>query len=165
MSEWGESWFAVHVRPRCEKKLAALLVTEKITFYLPLVNSVRHYARQSKTHTKPLFPGYVFVRVDPDLKPRIYTQEHVARAITITDQAAFEKQLSAVRLIVGSGYTLTVMPFLAKGRMVRVMHGPLKGLEGFIDTAASPKGIVIAIDVLRQGVLVPLPLTSLKVLP
>jgi transcription antitermination factor NusG len=165
MAEFGESWFAVHCRPRCEKKLAALLVTEKIEHYLPLVNSVRHYARQSKTHTKPLFPGYVFVHVDPDRKPRIYTQEHVARAITISDQAAFKAQLLAVRLIVGSGYTLTVMPFLAQGRMVRVMQGPLKGLEGFVNASGNPKGIVIAIDVLRQGVLVPLPLTSLKVLP
>lgn len=56
-------WVVCHTRPRCEKKFAALLVAEKLAHYLPVVASVRRYAKQTKRFTKPLFPGYVFAQV------------------------------------------------------------------------------------------------------
>ena len=51
------AWLVCHTKPRCEKKFAALLSAEKFEHYLPLVQSVRRYAQQTKKFTKPLFPG------------------------------------------------------------------------------------------------------------
>ena len=75
-------WLVCHTKPRCEKKLAALLAAEKFEHYLPLVVSVRRYAQQTKKFTKPLFPGYVFAKVPVEKKARIYQQDLLARAIT-----------------------------------------------------------------------------------
>src|ERR1019366_3127744 len=50
-------WFVCHTKPRCEKKFAALLAAEKFEHYLPLVLSERHYPKQVKRFSKPLFPG------------------------------------------------------------------------------------------------------------
>jgi len=47
----------------------------------------------------------------------------------------------------------TVVPLLKRGRQVRILGGPLNGLEGFVDDPSNPKGIVISVDVLRQGML------------
>ena len=43
--------------------------------------------------------------------------------------------------------------------------GPLHGLEGSVDDPSDPQGVVIAVDVLRQGLLVRLPAESLMALP
>jgi len=158
-------WLVCHTRPRCEKKFAALLTAEKFEHYLPLVHSIRRYAQQTKRFTKPLFPGYVFARIDREKKSRIYQQDLLARAIIVEDEAKFLRQLDDVKAIVASGFELTVMPLLTRGRRVKIVGGPLHGLEGFVDDPARPQGIVISVDVLQQGLLVKVPVENLQALP
>jgi transcriptional antiterminator RfaH len=158
-------WLVCHTKPRCEKKFAALMKAENFEHYLPLVQSLRKYAQQTKTFTKPLFPGYVFAHVPADLKSRIYQQDLLARAIMVEDVPRFLHQLADVKAIVASGFELTVLPLLTKGRRVKIVGGPLHGLEGFVDNPHHPQGIVLSVDVLQKGLLVKVPAENLKVLP
>jgi len=158
-------WFVCHTRPRCEKKFAALMAAEKFEHYLPLVSSVRNYGQQTKRFSKPLFPGYVFAQVPLDRKSRIYQQELLARAIVVDDEPRFLRQLDSVKTLIDSGLEMTVRPLLARGRRVKVIAGPLWGLEGLVDDPENPHGIVVAVDVLHQGLLVPLPFEHLELLP
>jgi hypothetical protein len=107
----------------------------------------------------------VFTRVPLGNKPRIYQQDLLARAIPVTDEALFLRQLADVKAIVASGFELSVMPLLTKGRRVRVKGGPLHGLEGFVNDPKNPAGIVISVDVLQQGLLVRMPVEQLEALP
>lgn len=159
------AWLVCHTRPRCEKKFAALMAAEGFEHYLALVQSVRRYRQQTKRFTKPLFPGYVFALVPAERKARIYQQDLLARAIPVSDEAAFLRQLADVKAIVSSGFELSLMPLLAKGRRVKIAGGPLHGLEGYVDNPANPAGIVIAVDVLQQGLLVKVPAANLTPLP
>jgi transcriptional antiterminator RfaH len=165
LAEAVVNWLVCHTKPRCEKKFAALMAAEKFEHYLPLVESVRRYAQQTKKFTKPLFPGYVFARVPMEKKARIYQQDLLARAITVDDETTFLRQLADVRAIVASGFELSVMPLLTKGRRVKITGGSLHGLEGFVDDPAHPRGVVLSVDVLQQGLLVKVPVEFLQVLP
>ncbi|MES2694033.1 MAG: transcription termination/antitermination NusG family protein [Verrucomicrobiota bacterium] len=158
-------WLVCHTKPRCEKKFAALMKAEKFEHYLPLIDSVRKYANQTKHFTKPLFPGYVFAYVPAEKKARVYQQDLLARAITIEDEARFLVQLQDVKTIVASGFELSVMPLLTKGRRVKILGGALHGLEGFVDNPDHPQGVVISVDVLQQGLLVKVPPEQLQPLP
>jgi transcription antitermination factor NusG len=141
------------------------MAAEKFEHYLPLVQSVRRYGRQTKRFSKPLFPGYVFATVPQESKARIYQQDLLARAIPVDDQAGLLAQLEDVRAMVASGYQLTLLPLLSKGRRVRVVGGPLHGLEGFVDDPANPQGVVLSVDVLQQGLLVKVPAEHLQAMP
>lgn len=158
-------WLVCHTKPRCEKKFAALMTAEKFEHYLPLVESVRKYAAQTKRFTKPLFPGYVFAHVPAERKARIYQQDLLARAIIVEDEPKFLRQLDEVKRIVASGLELSVLPLLTKGRRVKIVGGPLHGLEGFVDDPTHPQGVVISVDVLQQGLLVKVPPENLQPLP
>jgi transcriptional antiterminator RfaH len=158
-------WFACHTKPRCEKKFAALLAGERFPHYLPLVASVRRYRDQTKRFTKPLFPGYVFAEIPPAGKHRVYQQALLVRALWVEDQSGFLRQLEDVRTVVASGLELSLHPLLRKGTRVKVIGGPLHGIEGVVDVPANPKGVVIAIDVLQQGLLVRMPMENLQILP
>jgi hypothetical protein len=57
------------------------------------------------------------------------------------------------------------MPLLTKGRRVKIIGGPLHGLEGYVDDATNPSGIVLSVDVLQQGLHVKMPAEHLQVLP
>ena len=157
-------WFVCHTKPRCEKKLSALLKAEGFDHYLPLVTSVKRYGKTTKRFTKPLFPGYVFAHVMVGEKGRIYQQELLVRAIPVENEPKFLRQMDDVRTIVDSGLELTVRPLIKRGTRMRVSSGPLWGLEGVVDDPTNPTGIVLSVDVLQQGLLVKLPLESLEIL-
>jgi len=159
-----EVWFVCHTRPRCEKQFAILMEAERFEHFLPLVPSVRRYVGGTKRFSKPLFPGYVFARIALNRKARIYQRELLARAIPVIDQASFLRQIEDVRMVIATGYEVAAMPLLTKGLRVKVLGGPLHGLEGMIDDAANPRGIVVSVDILRQGVLVKVPVEQLKIL-
>ncbi len=160
-----QAWLVCHTKPRCEKKFAALMTAERFEHYLALVESVRRYRQQTKRFTKPLFPGYVFACIPLEKKARIYQQDLLARAIPVSDEALFLRQLAEVKTIVASGFQLSLLPLLSKGRRVKVAGGPLHGLEGFVDDPANPAGIVISVDVLQQGLHVRVPAENLIPLP
>ena len=158
-------WYVCHTRPRCEKKFAALMKAEAFEHYLPLFASSRRYPSGTKRFTKPLFPGYVFAKVPAELKARIYQQNLLARAIPVEDVTRFLSQLDDVRKIVSAGVELTVISLLGRGKRVKILGGPLHGLEGLVDDPSNPKGVVISVDVLRQGLLLRVPADQLQVLP
>jgi transcriptional antiterminator RfaH len=158
-------WFACHTKPRCEKKFAALLTAERFSHYLALVLSVRRYRDQTKKFTKPLFPSYVFAEIPPERKARVYQQDLLVRAIWVEDQARLLRQIEDVKAIVASGLELSLHPLLHKGTRVKVVGGPLHGIEGVVDDPANPKGVVVAVDVLQQGLLVRMPMANLQILP
>ena len=158
-------WLVCHTKPRCEKKFAALMQAEKLEHYLALTQSVRRYGTRTKRFTKPLFPGYVFAQVPAERKARIYQQDLLARAITVEDVPRFLRQLEDVKAIVASGFELSLIPLLTKGRRAKIVGGPLHGLEGVVDDPVNPKGIVLSVDVLQQGLLVKVPAANLRPLP
>ena len=158
-------WFVCHTKPRCEKKFDDLAAREQFEHYLPLIQSVRRYGNQKKTFTKPLFPGYVFARIEPARKTRVYQQDLLVRAMPVENETLFLAQMEQVRNICASGFEAMVHPLIRKGTQVRVIGGPLNGLEGLVDDPANPQGIVVSVDVLQQGLLVRLPLSSLQLLP
>jgi transcription antitermination factor NusG len=158
-------WFVCHTKPRCEKKFAALMGREQFAHYLPLLQSIRRYGTQKKVFTKPLFAGYVFVRLEPERKERIYQQDLIVRALPVANEAVFLRQLEDVKTICASGLEAALHPLMKKGTHVRVQGGPLHGLEGYVDDPANPQGIVVSVDVLQQGLLVRLPFESLLLLP
>jgi transcriptional antiterminator RfaH len=157
-------WFVCHTKPRCEKKFSALLATEKFTHYLPLVPSIRRYHDRTKKFTKPLFAGYVFAEIPPTEKNRVYQQDLLVRAIWVDDQALFLHQLENVKTIVASGVEATLQPLLKRGTRVKIISGPLWGVEGFVEDPKNPRGVLVAMDVLQQGLLVPVAMDCLEIL-
>ncbi|HEX2100063.1 MAG TPA: transcription termination/antitermination NusG family protein [Candidatus Synoicihabitans sp.] len=160
----GEAWCVAHTKARREKKFADLLCAERLVHYLPLLPQVHRYGGRTRTFQKPLFPGYVFVRVPTERRARLFQQDLLARVLPIDDEERFLGQLEDVRRIVSSGLEATLHPLMRRGTPVRVVNGPLRGLEGTVDDPANPRGIVLTVDVLQQGLLVAVPLADLKLL-
>jgi transcription antitermination factor NusG len=63
MQEENTYWYAVHTRPRWEKKCASQLQNMGIENFCPLNKVVRQWSDRKKTVLEPLFKGYVFVKV------------------------------------------------------------------------------------------------------
>ena len=64
LSTTQSRWFAVNIRPNCERKAVFNLERQGFQTFLPVqLKTVRH-ARQYRTVCRPLFNGYLFVALD-----------------------------------------------------------------------------------------------------
>ncbi|HRT08664.1 MAG TPA: UpxY family transcription antiterminator, partial [Candidatus Paceibacterota bacterium] len=87
------SWFVAHTRPRREKKLVEYCQRQGFATTLPCYKSVHKYRGKTVTFDKPLFPGYVFLRLEPTQRDAVRRNEHVANLLTVVDQEEFARQL------------------------------------------------------------------------
>ncbi len=163
-------WFVCHTKPRCEKRFADLLADHALEHYLPLYQSRHFYHNprlnrtEVKKFTKPLFPSYVFCRLPLNRKSDAYQRDYVVRLLLVENENRFLQQLEAIQRLIAAGVELELCPPLEKGVRVRITRGPLMGVQALVDDPADPKGIVVAVDILRQGVLTRIPKDDLEVL-
>jgi transcription antitermination factor NusG len=74
-----------------------------------------------------------------------------------------DEQMDAVRRIVTVTGAARPVPWIRVGDRVRIVSGPLAGLEGFVqDWRAGRARFVVTLDLLRRGVGVELPTELLR---
>ena len=61
------SWYVVATKPNCEKKAITNLLRQEFESYLPCILARRSHARRVHMVRRPLFSGYVFVQLDPEV--------------------------------------------------------------------------------------------------
>jgi transcriptional antiterminator RfaH len=148
----NKKWCVLYTRSRREKKIAAKCVQYGIRHYLPLRKSVTGRRGRRYTARVPFFPGYVFVYMDSEDRRRLLRTNHVVRTIDAPDQEELLSELRDIRQIEESGSFLHPVSGIAKGKRVRILDGPLVGLEGTVSRLKGKSCVVLKVDIIRQAV-------------
>ena len=59
----NKKWFAVHTKPRFEKRVTEILTRKKIENYCPINKVQRQWSDRAKLVNEPLFPYFVFIKI------------------------------------------------------------------------------------------------------
>jgi transcription antitermination factor NusG len=162
-SETDLAWFVAHTRPRCEKKLADFCEREGFNATLPLYKSVKKYRGKTVTFQKPLFPGYVFLRLLPDQPRKVYQSDYVANLLTVVDQRLFEQQLGDILEALETDYEVFLAPQIKAGARVKIKSGALRGLEGYVEQRAGSTFVLLRLDFISQAAAVKIEATELEI--
>src|SRR5690348_15368650 len=76
------NWYALYTCARHEKSVARQLDERSINCFLPLYRSWHRWADRRKQVELALFPGYVFVRIDPRERLRVLQLPGVVRLVS-----------------------------------------------------------------------------------
>jgi transcriptional antiterminator RfaH len=144
-------WFVAHTKARCEKKLAEEARELKIDVVLPCYKITRRYLRKTVDFEKPLFPGYLFLRMLPSQRQRIYQSNKLANLLDVVDQQALESQLNAVMRALESGLEVRLAPEIGVGKRVRILDGPLRGIEGVVEERDGASRVLLQIEFIAQA--------------
>jgi transcription antitermination factor NusG len=146
-------WFAVQVAPRREGRVALVLEMKAYEVFLPRGRATAH---ETQGEGPPLFPGYLFCRFDHVVAPRLVCTPGVIRVVGIGRQPAAisEREIVAIKRIVDSGLPTLPWPYLELGQWIRVLKGPLAGIEGTLMQFRGTNRLVISIDLLERSVAV-----------
>jgi transcription antitermination factor NusG len=144
-------WFVAHTRPRREKKLKEYCEKEGLSAVLPCFRTVRKYRGKTVTFLKPLFPGYLFIRLAPDQKQKVIQNDHVARLLTVPDQAQFSRQLEEILRALETELEIVLAPEIGAGRQVKIKTGPLKGMEAWVEQRYGVSTVLLRLDFIGQA--------------
>ena len=146
-------WFALQVRSRHEKTVAAYLDGKGYEWFLPTYQLRKRWSDRVKDVELALFPGYLFCRFDPqDRLPILKTPGMISIVGTAkTPTAVDEVEIEALRTLVQSGLPRQPWPYLQVGQRVRIEHGSLTGIEGILLRHKGQDRMVLSVTLLQRS--------------
>jgi transcription antitermination factor NusG len=155
------AWYAAHVRSNFERRVVRCLEgRERVETFLPTYRAARRDAGGAAAVERPLFPGYVFVRLADPHEDRIA----VLRATGVVRLVEFggrpapvgDEVIRSLRIISSGRAAARPHPLLREGRLVRVVGGPFAGATGRLARGPGRKPrLVVTIEILGRAAAVP----------
>ncbi len=154
MTDARRPWFALHIKSNFEKVAATILESKGLDVYYPSIRSRRRWSDRVKEIERPLFPGYVFCRFDPNHRLPILTTPGVLNVVGVAKTPAPipEAEICAVQKIVQSSLAVQPWPFLQVGQRVLIERGALAGTEGILLEVKNQFRIVVSISLLQRAI-------------
>lgn len=158
-SKSGEArgnWYALFTRHQHEKYVAHSLTAKGFNVYLPLYRATRRWQDREKQLCLPLFSGYVFLCEGMDRQLQVLMTPGILHIVACGGRPAIvpQEQLDAVRRMLESSQRVEPHPFLNRGDRVRVVSGPLFGLEGVFARTKAATRLVISMELLGRSAVV-----------
>lgn len=149
-------WFAVRVKSRSEKMVAMMAESKGFKTFLPLYQERRRWSDRMKSVELPLFPGYVFCRLDPQYRLPLLTAPGVLHLVGIGKIPApiDEREMDTIQTAVRANLETDPWPYLEVGQRVRLADGPLAGLEGILVGTSKQQRILVSVTLLRRSIAV-----------
>jgi transcription antitermination factor NusG len=150
-------WFGIQTKPKAEKVAAIQLKVRGYHVFLPLYQRHNKWSDRVVQVDCPLFPGYLFCRVDSRLPPIVA----VPSVVSIVGRGRQpepipEQEIANVQSMLQSGFMVTSHPYLRVGDRVTIVKGPLCGVDGLIVKNKAKCKIVVSINLLQRSVAVEL---------
>jgi transcription antitermination factor NusG len=156
-------WFVAHTKPRREKRLVEHCERQHFAVSLPCYRSAHKYRGKTVVFQKPLFPGYVFLQLQPDQINAVRQNDYVANLLEVFDQATFARQLTEIQLALESGLEVRIAPAIESGTRVRIRSGPLQGIEGLVESRTGSTTVILRLDFINQAAAVKLSADELEI--
>lgn len=150
-------WFAVYTTPRHEKRVSQYLSQRGIMHYLPLYHVQRKW-RDGSTVTLdlPLFPGYIFVRIERRERVRVLEVPGVLRIVGGPGRQPASLPDAEIDALRAGLHLRRAEPhaLLTIGQRARIRSGALAGMEGIVVRKKNSLRVVLTVDLIMQSVAV-----------
>ena len=154
-----KKWLAAYVKMHHEKRVRERLSELGIENFLPVQTEVRQWSDRKKRVEQVLIPMMIFVHVDTEEQRTVLTHPSVLRYLVLRGEHAPteipEEQMNRFRFMLDfsdqpvSFNTAGLQP----GEKVKVIKGPLAGLEGEFVTVGGKSNVIVRISHLGCAVL------------
>jgi len=155
-------WHVVHVKPRCEKKLAGYCAANAVTCDLPLREETKIYQRRRVTVTKPVFPGYCFLNYGEPQRVTVLKSNLLVRVLKVVDQAQLVLELAQVNQALAVDPTLDACAAFQAGKRVAIRTGPFCGLEGVVQMVRGKARVVLNVEMIGRALAVEVDMNMLE---
>ena len=157
-------WWAIYTRHQHEKAIAQMLSAKGLEVFLPLYDSTRRWKDRTVRLSLPLFPCYLFLRGGKEHRLEVVTTPGIVSILSINGEPAAvpESEIESVRKAIEWGNRVEPHPFLRCGDRVRVISGPLQGLEGILVRKKNLYRLVLSVEILERSAAVEVDVSAVE---
>ncbi len=147
----NKRWLAAYVKMHHEKKIREYLNTLGIENFLPVQTEIRQWSDRKKKIERVLIPMMIFVRVNSEEQKTVITLPSVLRYLVLrgerTPSEIPDYQMNQFRFMVDNSDNPIYFSSsdFQPGQKIRIIKGPLNGLEGELVTVDEKSNIAIRI--------------------
>ncbi len=138
-------WYVIQTKAGDERRVETHLVNQEIEEFLPLVEAHRYVNGKMVPRIKPLFPNYLFARLDLRRHYDRVKWTRGVRKVLGTREGPVpisERVVRAIQERVGEDKLVKLEEELKEGDTVQIASGPFKELVGIFQKKMSEKGRV-----------------------
>lgn len=158
-------WHVLHVRSNFERRVAEHLTVRAVEHYLPLYRERVKWSDRTVAVERPLFSGYVFARIAPEIRITAISTPGVVRCLGDNQRSLVScAELDKIRSGLATGLLLRPHPNLAVGTSVRIRSGIFEGVEGVVAELRQQCKVVITFAAVRQCFSLEVQLRDIEVL-
>jgi transcriptional antiterminator RfaH len=161
----GALWYVVHAQPRAESQAIHHLEIQGYQVFCPRYRRTVRHARKTKTVLAPLFPRYLFVRLD--ISRDHWRSVNGTRGVVSllmrgeTPQPVPSGIVDGLQAQMRADGTMDWTPTLKIGGAVRIVDGPFAEFLGTLEQFGSAGRVRVLLDLLGRTVSVALPCEGL----
>ena len=147
-------WFAVVTTPQHEKAAFRHLDYGGIETFLPTYESARVWKNRQKVKVElPLFPTYLFVRIDQGDRGHVLRTPGVRRLVGNSREPLSlpDREIEFLRTSL-SGQKAEPYADLLEGQRVRIKSGAMRGVEGWLVRKSSEWRFVLTVHLIHHHV-------------
>jgi transcription antitermination factor NusG len=146
-------WWAVYTRHHHEQTVTRMLTAKGLDVFLPTFETPRQWKDRKKIISMPLFPSYLFVRHSADARLPVLTTPGVHMILTRDGQCAVipDDEIRAIKQAVQDPSRIKPHQFLNCGEQVRLLRGPLQGVQGILIRKKGACRLVVGVELLNQS--------------
>jgi transcription antitermination factor NusG len=156
--DFGEEtqWFALQVDVKKATLAAAHLQHKGFETFTPSYTITRHWCDRKSNANLPLFPGYMFARLDARNRLPVLVTPGVYGIVSCGKQpvAITDTEINSLKEVLRSGLPFGPWAFLTKGEKVTITQGALAGLTGIVVEVKKTLRVVLCIDLIQRAVAV-----------
>ncbi|MGA7676572.1 MAG: transcriptional activator RfaH [Rhizomicrobium sp.] len=156
----GERWYVVHTQPHAEGRAISNLERQGYGIFCPRTYKTVRHARKATRVLAPLFPNYLFVRLDVsrDLWRSVNGTRGVIRLITQGEepQPVPHGIVEALQSRLSADGTMSWTSSFKIGQAVRISDGPFVDFVGTLEHLDAAGRVRVLLDMLGRSVSVAL---------
>ena len=129
-------WYAVSTKPHHERRAELNLRRLGVETFNPELKERKVIRRVRRVVTVPLFPGYLFAKLDLDKQFRAVSYAKGVRRIVAfgsTPEKVDEELIEAIKVRLNNGEVIAPARVLQVGQTVKIQDGPLGGLHAVFE--------------------------------
>jgi transcriptional antiterminator RfaH len=147
----GVNWYLLQCKPNQQKRAQEHLINQDFVTYAPEMRAERIIRRQRIVRVEPVFPGYLFIQLNPDSNWRAL---HATRGVSRLVSFNGSPHVVSDDLVLGlqQQYSTDLAPkaLFKAGERVVITEGCFKNIDVIVKAVTSDARIIVLLKILQS---------------
>lgn len=158
----GVNWYLLQCKPNQQKRAEEHLVNQGFEMYSPEIRAERIIRRQRIVRVEAVFPGYVFIQLNPDSNWRaLHATRGVSRLVSFNGSPHIVPDDLVLALQQQYSAELAPKALFKAGDCVQITEGCFKNIEAIVKAVTSDARIVVLLKILHSEQMLAFPVQQL----